>query len=172
VVPTALPESAGEVEQAYRALRKGCAEAKDEIGAADFSFGEMEMRRLGQFLLARSRRRARWWPGWTAARGEHLLLWLYWLVSGYGLRAWRAFATLAVVIVLTAAAFVAWGYPPGPDVTYADSLRFSLRAATSVLRGPEQRLTPAGEWIELVLRFTGPVLFGLAVLALRGRVKR
>jgi hypothetical protein len=170
--PVAAPESAAEVEQVYRALRKGCVEAKDEIGAGDFYYGEMEMRRLGQFLLARSRRRARWWPGWFAARGEHLLLWLYWLVSGYGLRASRAFAALTVLIALAAAAFVAWGYPPAAQVTYADSMRFTLRAATSLLRGPEQDLTPAGEWIELVLRFTGPVLFGLALLAVRGRVRR
>ncbi|GAA2091228.1 pentapeptide repeat-containing protein [Actinomadura alba] len=170
--PAAAPESASEVEQAYRALRKGCVDAGDEVGAGDFYYGEMEMRRLGQFLLARTRRRDRWWPGWVAARGEHLLLWLYWAVSGYGLRASRAFAALAVVIAVAAAAFGAWGYPPAADMTYFDSLRFSLRAATSLLRGPEQGLTPAGEWIELVLRFTGPLLFGLALLAVRGRVRR
>lgn len=170
--PSETPESAAEVEQAYRALRRGRADAKDEIGGADFYYGEMEMRRFGQYLLARRRRRERWWPGWAAARGEHLLLWLYWAVSGYGLRAWRAFTALALVVALTAAAFLAWGYRPGANMDFLDSVRFSLRAATSLLRGPEQKLTATGEWIELALRFTGPVLFGLAILALRGRVRR
>jgi uncharacterized protein YjbI with pentapeptide repeats len=166
------PKNTSEVVESYRALRKSREEARDEPGAADFYYGEMEMRRIGTRLLAREERRARRWRGWLVARAEYALLWLYWALSGYGLRAWRAFAAFAVVIAVTAAAFLTWGYPPGQDATYADSVRFSLRAATSILRGPEQRLTPAGEWIELVLRFTGPVLFGLALLALRGRVKR
>ncbi|WP_329519958.1 pentapeptide repeat-containing protein [Spirillospora sp. NBC_01491] len=167
-----VPESSSEVEQVYRALRKGCAEARDEVGAADFYYGEMEMRRYGQFLLARSRFEQRWWRGWAATRGEHLLLWMYWAVSGYGLRAWRAFAALGILFLLAAAALQAWGYPPKTHMGFAGSLRYTMRAAISILRGPEQKLTPAGEWIEILLRLAAPVLFGMAVLALRGRIKR
>ncbi|WP_067486022.1 pentapeptide repeat-containing protein [Actinomadura hibisca] len=166
------PASATEVVKTYRALRKSREDAKDEPGAADFYYGEMDLRRLALRVRARELLRDRQWRGWLAARGEYALLWSYWAVSGYGLRAWRAFAALAVLVALCAAAFLAWGYPPGARMDYADSIRYSLRAATSFLRGPEQKLTATGEWIELVLRFTGPVLFGLAVLALRGRVKR
>ncbi|MFI6522835.1 pentapeptide repeat-containing protein [Spirillospora sp. NPDC050679] len=166
------PSSAAEVVKTYRALRKSREDAKDEPGAADFYYGEMDLRRLATRVRARDLRRGRQWRGWLAARGEYALLWSYWAVSGYGLRAWRAFAALAVLVALCAAAFLAWGYPPGTRMDYADSIRYSLRAATSFLRGPEQKLTATGEWIELVLRFAGPVLFGLALLALRGRVKR
>jgi uncharacterized protein YjbI with pentapeptide repeats len=166
------PNTAGEVIKSYRALRKAREEAKDEPGAADFYYGEMEMRRLGTLLLRREQWRRRSRRGWLAAQGEYTLLWLYWLVSGYGLRAWRAFATLAVMVALAAAAFLAWGFPAGTRMDYTSSLRFTLRAATSLLRGSDQALTPTGEWIELVLRFLGPLLLGLAVLALRGRVRR
>jgi uncharacterized protein YjbI with pentapeptide repeats len=162
----------GDVGQAYRALRKGMEDARNEFGAGDFYYGEMEMRRIGRHLEARQRRRERWWGGWLVSRGDHALLWLYWLLSGYGLRAWRAFTALVILIALTAAMFKAWGFPPDSHMGYADSVRFSLSEATSFLRGTEQRLTATGEWVELVLRFTGPVLFGLTVLALRGRVKR
>ena len=51
----------------YRALRKGREDSKDEPGAADFYYSEMEMRRHD---------RSAPWP-------ERLVLWLYWLVAGY-----------------------------------------------------------------------------------------
>jgi hypothetical protein len=92
--------------------------------------------------------------------------------SGYGLRAWRSFTALAVVLVVAAGGFTAWGYPPGKGHDYGYSLQFSLRAATSFFRGTDQQLSTAGGWMELVLRLIGPLLFGVAVLALRGRVKR
>jgi hypothetical protein len=66
----------------YRALRKGREDEKDEPGAADFYYGEMEMRR----------------PDPTRTRAERAILWLYWLVSGYGLRATRALASLFVTL--------------------------------------------------------------------------
>jgi uncharacterized protein YjbI with pentapeptide repeats len=46
----------------YRALRKGREDVKNEPGAGDFYYGEMEMRRAG-----------------TGAAGERFVLWLYWL---------------------------------------------------------------------------------------------
>jgi uncharacterized protein YjbI with pentapeptide repeats len=58
----------------YRALRKAEEDAKYEPGAADFYYGEMEMRRHAQGTP------------WVEKR----LLWAYWLVSGYGLRGLRA----------------------------------------------------------------------------------
>jgi hypothetical protein len=53
----------------YRQLRKAQEDAKNEPGAADFYYGEMEMRRHAT----------------TAHPGERVLLFLYWLTSGYGL---------------------------------------------------------------------------------------
>ena len=166
------PGTPGEVAKVYRSLRRSREDARDEPGAADFYYGEMEMRRLGKLYEARRRFQVRNWRGWLASSGEHALLWLYWLCSGYGLRAWRSFTGLTAVLLLAAGAFTAWGYPPKKGHDYWYSLQFSLRAATSFFRGTDQVLSTAGGWIELVLRLIGPLLFGLAVLALRGRVKR
>jgi hypothetical protein len=166
----------------YRELRKGREDAKDEPGAADFYYGEMEMRRHNA----------------DAPRAERFVLWLYWLVSGYALRAWRALAALSVVVVLAAVVFAVWGFPrseprfgavrvdrtgalvyeqrpadPPPGIERLPAaIRFSARSATALLRGPDRALTPVGEWLEIMLRFLGPVLLGLAVLSIRGRVRR
>lgn len=69
-----LPRSIGSI---YRALRRRPEDSKDEPGAADFYSGGMEMRR--------------------AARPERIILWLYRLVSGYGLRASRALGALLIL---------------------------------------------------------------------------
>jgi hypothetical protein len=167
----------------YRALRKGREDSKDEPGAADFYYGEMEMRRYGTR-----------WPS-----VERLLLTLYWLVSGYALRAWRAFVALALVIVGAAVLFAGPGFKPATFPTcgiaetsqtgtpvyrcqpkrstsywsqFPNAVVYSAQSATSILRGPDRPLTPLGEYTQIVLRLLGPLLFGLAILSLRGRVKR
>jgi uncharacterized protein YjbI with pentapeptide repeats len=178
--PTELPPA--QLAALYRELRKGREDAKDEPGAADFYYGEMEMRRLD--------------PG--APWAERLVLWLYWLTSGYALRAWRALAALVVVVLLAGVVFAFWGFPrsepsfravrvdrggalvhqqrpadPPPGLERLPAaVRFSARSATALLRGPDRALTPVGEWLEIALRFLGPVLLGLAVLSIRGRVRR
>ena len=160
----------GQIAGSYRALRKGREDAKDEPGAADFYYGEMEMRRLAPrpvnpigagSIGAASRGRVDRW-----------ILTAYWLVSGYGLRAWRAVAWLAVVTALLGVAFhfVGFAVPPRP-VSYWTSLLYALRATLS-LTDNQVTLTAWGQLLQAVLRLTGPVLLGLALLALRGRVKR
>jgi hypothetical protein len=110
-VPTAL-----EIAGIYRDLRKGLEDAKDEPGAADFYYGEMEMRRLAarrsrhqrnDSSRAKGRR-----PSWT----ERRLLDAYWAVSGYGLRAWRAVTALTILVVGCAALFTlpVFAHPPAP----------------------------------------------------------
>jgi hypothetical protein len=144
----------GQIAGLYRALRKGLEDIKDEPGAADFYYGEMEMRR-------------------RAARPvERVVLTAYWLVSGYGLRAWRAFVWLAGITAALAIAFHLVGFirPPQPD-SYWTSLLYAFRATLS-LTDNEVTLTAWGKFLQAVLRLTGPVLLGLAILALRGRVKR
>ena len=110
----------------------------------------------------------------AASRGrvERAILTAYWLVSGYGLRAWRAVAWLAVVTALLALAFhlVGFAVPPRP-VSYWTSLLYAFRATLS-LTDNQVTLTAWGQLLQAVLRLTGPVLLGLALLALRGRVKR
>jgi uncharacterized protein YjbI with pentapeptide repeats len=82
----------------YRQLRKALEDAKDEPGAGDFYYAEMDMRR---------RSTGRSWA-------ERAILWLYWLLGGYGLRAWRPLVALAVLILAASFAFVTWPAPGTP----------------------------------------------------------
>jgi hypothetical protein len=173
--------AAGIVESIYRALRKGLEDVKDEPGAADFYYGEMEMRRH-----AASRYSV-----------ERALLFIYWLVAGYGLRASRALATLLLVLALATVGFVTVGFAQSTTTAYqqvtvptggssyepreirgarpgwAEAATYSVQSTTSLLRAPAtEPLTESGRVIEIVLRLLGPVLLGLAILAVRGRVKR
>jgi uncharacterized protein YjbI with pentapeptide repeats len=145
---------AGPVAPIYRSLRKGREDTKDEPGAADFYYGEMEMRRFDK----------------TKPQAERLILSLYWLVSGYGLRASRALLSLLVTILVFAALLYAWGFPS--QRSFLDAVTFSAESTTSLFRAPDRPLTLAGEWLQIGLRLLGPLFFGLALLSLRGRVKR
>ncbi|MGW4022279.1 pentapeptide repeat-containing protein [Streptomyces sp. NPDC005009] len=173
----------------YRRLRKALEDGKDEPGAADFYYGEMEMRRHDR----------------ESSPGERALLTLYWAASGYGLRAARAFGWLLLAVVATVLAMMLWGLPrdaPEPVSTgkvtgdritmttdkpdpvnprgsYGSRLsteRFekSLRVVINsvVFRSSGQELTTAGTYVEMTSRVVEPALLGLAVLAIRGRVKR
>ena len=140
----------------YRQLRKGREDRRDEPGANDFYYGEMEMRRR------------------SGPVAEGSILWVYWLVSGYGLRASRALLALAITIaVLGAIPLARWGFRPAPP--YGRALLFALQSSISLLRAPASppgHETAGGQVIEIFLRLAGPLFFGLALLALRGRVKR
>jgi hypothetical protein len=105
--------------------------------------------------------------------GERLVLWLYWLVSGYGLRASRALISLAITVVIFALFFDWWGFRP--EQPFGRALLFSIQSTSSLFRVPELKdavLTDGGEALQVVLRLLGPLFFGLALLSLRGRVKR
>ncbi|MGP3986898.1 pentapeptide repeat-containing protein [Streptomyces sp. 3N207] len=172
----------------YRQLRKSFEDGKNEPDAADFYYGEMEMRRYDRHRPL----------------GERVLLTLYWAVSGYGLRASRALAWLTAAMTITVALMMGLGLPdnsPGqeikrvrnddrtrtiiakqePELTlsvderlttkrFEDSLRIVLNSV--VFRSSEQHLTTWGNYIEMASRFSEPVLLGLAALAVRGRIKR
>ena len=171
-----------ELAGVYRQLRKGLEDARNEPGAADFYYGECELRRHAE----------------TTPRVEKMILWCYWAVSGYGLRASRAVAAWAVLVVVGAAIFAGIGFKPpvSPQIVAVDvsggqaiyekrdvprrssweqvpeALAFSAESTVSLLRAPDRALTMPGRWAQMVLRVLGPVLFGLAVLSLRGRVRR
>ncbi|MBN6050690.1 pentapeptide repeat-containing protein, partial [Nonomuraea sp. RK-328] len=175
-------DQAAKIQALYHDLRKGREDAKDEPGAADFYYGEMEMRRLAA-------------PPRSA---ERTLLTVYWGVAGYGLRATRALSTLIVVLALGAVGFATAGFKsseyveyrpvgqtrsgqmiyrqtaaPGPRPGWGAALDQSIESATSLLHSSTPRqLTPVGRSIELTLRLLGPALLGLAVFAVRSRVKR
>jgi uncharacterized protein YjbI with pentapeptide repeats len=186
---SALTPDPEDVAALYRQLRKAFEDGKNEPGAADFYYGEMEMRRHDRT---------------GTALGERSLLWAYWLVSGYGLRASRAVAWLAASMLVTILMMMGFGLPQntpkqeatgsipfgGGSVTFEidkddpknptrdrfsgqrfeKALKVTLNSV--VFRSSGQDLTVAGEYIEMASRFSEPILLTLAALAVRGRVKR
>lgn len=178
----------GQVAALYRALRLALESRGDAPGAADFYYGEMEMRRHDL----------------TKPRAERVLVSAYWLLSGYGLRATRAVTWLFLAMIATVAALVLWGQPSQtptpttagtigehtltlhtlpahPVLTIPLSQRFTRgrigQAVPVVLdaalfRNTDQNLTPVGTYIDMAARLLEPTLLALAILAVRGRVKR
>ncbi|MEV5358705.1 pentapeptide repeat-containing protein [Streptomyces sp. NPDC052693] len=175
----------------YRQLRKSLEDGRNEPDAADFYYGECEMRRHDA----------------TRPRGERALLIAYWALSGYGLRATRALTWLGAAMAATIAVMVLWGLPtddPKPTTTgreVAVGQQIVLTTETSapvnptgpltervtterfekalrvvinsvVFRSSGQDLTTAGTYTEMTSRLAEPVLLGLAVLAVRSRIKR
>jgi hypothetical protein len=61
-------------------------------------------------------------------------------------------------------------HPPKP-ASYWTSLLYAFRSTLSITDS-DITLTAWGKLLQALLRLTGPVLLGLAILALRGRVKR
>jgi hypothetical protein len=110
----------------------------------------------------------------TKSRAERLVLWLYWLFAGYGLRASRAITWLLGVLVASTVFLAARGLEQSAAASFPARLGTALLVAAegAVFRSSEQDLTYTGRLIQAVLRFVGPVLLGLAVLSIRGRVKR
>lgn len=172
----------------YRALRKAFEDGKAEPGAADFYYGEMEMRRHADDI----------------PRSERNLLTVYWALSGYGLRASRALAWLGAAMLLTIVMLMAVGLPTdtpkqtatgtvpagGGRVTFEidkddptnptgnrfTGERFEKALNTTfnsvLFRSSGQDLTTSGTYVEMVSRLAEPALLALAVLAVRNRVKR
>jgi hypothetical protein len=152
-----LPLPPRQLADLYRKLRKAQEDGKNEPGAADFYYGEMEMRRNDP----------------TAPVGERIILQFYWMTCGYGLRALRALGCLAVLIVSAATAFHAWGFGSshpafGTCLLHVAQSTVSLETKLAMLPSP----TWQGEILRLTMRLLGPVFLGLTLLAIRNRVKR
>ncbi len=153
-IGTSNPER---LEVLYRQLRAVFEGASNEPGAADFYYGEMEMRRH-----AGHRGSERWLLGW------------YWFLSGYGLRGSRALGGL-VVLILSAALVLQYIGFPGQVPSYLYCALYAAGSVVSVTLASNhlpEVLTGWGDIIRIVLRIAGPVMLGLAALAVRGRVKR
>lgn len=180
-----------DVATLYRQLRKAFEDGKNEPGAADFYYGEMEMRRHDRV---------------DTTAGERFLLRGYWLLSGYGLRASRAIGWLLAAMAVTIVLMVGLGLPDSspeqvatgtvpadggqvtlvvdkedPRLTLPVSDRFTgerfdkavqVVLNSVVFRTSGQDLTTWGTYTEMISRFLEPVLLALAALAMRGRIKR
>jgi uncharacterized protein YjbI with pentapeptide repeats len=174
------------ISQVYRDLRRSYEDQKYEPGAADFYYGEMEMRRRSAKPLS----------------GEGFVIWLYWVFSGYALRASRALFALLTLLVLATVLIANFGLPSRParepeannEINIRNNQPSNVVDATStpvhqpfltrlgtawwvalegaVFRSSNQQLTPAGQHIQTLVRLFGPILLGLALLSVRGRVKR
>ena len=154
------PITATEVASVYRGLRKGREDAKDHPGAADFYYGEMEMRRhAGRDGSAQAS---------TAA--ESRLIFAYWLLSGYGLRASRPLVALVLTVLCSTVAVDAWGFEP--DRGIGQALLFAIGSGIAFGAAPEYAVTDTGSAVRILLRILGPLLLGLALLAIRNRVRR
>jgi hypothetical protein len=141
----------------YRSLRKAFEDGKNEAGAGDFYYGEMEARRHSEITPP----------------AERWILAAYWALSGYGQRAVRAVTAIAALVVLVAVSLFTVGLPGNHVWSWTrvdQSLRIALGAV--VFRDAGQTLTSAGAWTVMIARFVGPVLLALGVLAVRARVKR
>jgi len=145
---------ASQVAAVYRDLRRSFEAKSDESGAADFYYGEMEMRRQSE----------------KAGCTERAIISLYWIISGYGLRASRSFAWLAALMLVCGIITARTGLVAGPAGSLAGIL-YCLRAPLPGAHS-EIKLTAVGEFVDIVVRVLAPVLFALGLLALRGRVKR
>jgi hypothetical protein len=140
----------------YRALRQAQESRKNEPGAADFYYGEMEMRRLAS----------------STPWAERVILFAYWLVAGYGLRGLRALTALGMVVVGLAGLFHAVGFVPAhPGPSWWDSLLYTAGSTVSI-SDDALKLTAWGKLLRILLRLVGPLLLGLALLSVRNRVKR
>lgn len=148
----------GNAAHAYRSIRRALEDAAEGANASDFYFGEMEMRRHD--------------PG--VAWSDRALLSVYWLVSGYGLRASRALLSLLVVLVLGGVLMAAYGFSDdsafGFDST-VDGIIYALQTSVPS-SGPEQGLTNTGRLLDVAISILGPLFFALAGFAVRERVRR
>lgn len=159
-------QQASDVASIYRQLRKAREDANDSPGAADFYYGEMEMRRSS--LRERTNRRR----SMFGTRVERVLLFGYWLIAGYGLRAWRPVATLLGLVLLAALGLDHGGFQ-AEHRGWWHSLLATLNSSTSLLHlQTDAHLTTGGQAAELLLRIAGPGLVAFALFALRARIKR
>jgi hypothetical protein len=126
----------------------------------------MEMRRHPHFAELAPNGRMR-------ARCDRGVVFAYWLLSGYGLKASKAIAWLVALIVVAAVGLRLWGFTP--EAPWERAGLFALESTSGLVRmvnAPGYALTYIGEVIQFALRILGPLLLGLTFIALRARVKR
>jgi len=170
-----------ELARIYRGLRKAREDMRDAPGAADFYYGEMEMRRqqAREELANPSSLGA-----FTLSAGSYLLLELYRLLGGYGVRPGRPLAVFAALALLAAG----WidhgdlihhiGALPSDktsepvSASFEQCLVFVFRSALLLPNSAAVVPSIGAEWIQIAARVLGPLLLGLFAFGLRARVHR
>lgn len=142
------------VEGLYRQFRSGLESSKAAPAAADFYYGELEMRRLAA----------------GPKSFEGVLLWCYKRIGGYGVRPGPPFLAWIALILISGGALWAGG------VTIADksetAITFVLRNSGDLFGAPAGGLTGLWAIFMLVERVVAIALVSLGVFALRSRVQR
>jgi hypothetical protein len=146
--------NASQVAGTYRELRRSLEAHLDAPRAADFYYGEMEMRRRSA----------------TGPWLDRAIITLYWCISGYGLSVGKAIWALIILIALGSVGFAVVGFEYA-DANATHPLLAAVKATLPGFEG-EPHLSHAGEWIRTMLRVLGPVLYALLLLAVRSRVVR
>ncbi|MFF3751503.1 pentapeptide repeat-containing protein [Streptomyces sp. NPDC002018] len=177
------------LEPVYRSLRKAFEDGKNEPGAADFYYGEMVMRRADEETPPAERwlLTVYWALSGYGLRATRALLWLLasitvtlvvmmlWGVPGDDPRPVSTGTVTGRQVELTTDTPDPVN-PTGPLQERLSTERFerSLRVVVNsvIFRSSGQDLTTVGTYSEMTSRLVEPVLLGLAVLTVRGRIKR
>lgn len=150
-----LPLVPEDLARLYRSLRKAQEDNKNEPGAADFYYGEMEMRRRSS----------------DTPLSERFILHLYWLSSGYALRASRTVALLLGILILNGFLCYFIGLSGTRGSSIISSTVYVVETALS-LPTEQLELSIPIRILRIVLRLTVPLLVGLTILCVRNRIKR
>lgn len=155
------------IERVYRELKQNYEDRRDYERARDFHYGEKEMRRKNP----------------ATGYGLKLLLYVYWLVSGYGEKALRPLVCTAVLLLICTFLYLAVGIASkgGAQLSWTnlsdwpEAVLYSFRVMT-LLKPDELEPVRDAKMIHTLVytveSIAGPVLLGLFGLALRQRLKR
>ncbi|MDT0310027.1 pentapeptide repeat-containing protein [Streptomyces sp. DSM 44917] len=189
--PRELVPGPAAIAATYRHLRKALEDGKNEPGAAAFYYGECEMRRHdreGTPAVERWLLTAYWALSGYGLRALRALAWLVAAMAAtvlvmalWGLPAESPRPEFAGRVGADGEVALTSDTPPpvnprgglGERLTGERAER-ALRVVINsvVFRSSGQELTTAGTYTEMGSRLVEPVLLGLAVLAVRARVKR
>jgi hypothetical protein len=178
-----------DVSAVYRQLRKAFEDAKNEPGAADFFYGEMVMRRHSRDATARVERgllHGYWLLSGYGLRASRATGWLIvamittiLLLMGFGLPQNSLRQEVSGTVPAGGGRVTFTIDKAGPQSPTHDRFtgkRFekalNVTLNSVIFRSSGQDLTTTGTYIEMGSRLLEPVLLALAVLAVRGRIKR
>ena len=163
--------SHSEMASVYRQLRKNAETSGDRDLAANLYGAEMG-----------ARRKAAWTSPKNISSG--ILLEAYRWISGFGLRpllpvAWvLALSVIGAFLLLVNGVDLVVGCStngnPCEDAgaSFLEAWTFAVKSMLSFIRPPDGDLSTGEEWVQIGLRFSGPLLLAQIALAVRDRLAR